>query len=204
MTATGYHTIVQLLTHNLRLITDSQVAKLRGVPVKIARQGLRREEQSGYIKLDDVHLHPPLPLDVPLVEWNPESESMATDWDAIAWKAQSRWNMPPVRALVASATKKGQQLTGGPLGGRPLRLLEISHDATLTEVFLRQPLETRRHWIPEDALTEFGTGEKRPDAVLRLDDQDIFVELAGKAYSAEKLRSIHKSFASRGCQYRIY
>jgi hypothetical protein len=60
-------------------------------------------------------------------------------------------------------------------------------------------------WVPEDALSGFGAGEKKPDAVLRIQgEKDVLIELAGKAYSAKRLKAIHQSFASRECPYRIY
>lgn len=201
----GYTTVVEMLTHNVRVLADSQVAKLRDLPVKIARQGLRRLERSGLVTLETCAIHPPLQLPEPLVDWIPGTTDKPPPFDAIAWQAESRWTKPLVRAVVVCATRKAQRLTGGTLGSRRIRPLELSHDITLSEIFLGLQTadpETARRWVPEDALKDFGPAEKRPDAVLRDGTTETLIELCGKAYSAKKLRAIHAAFSTR--RYRIY
>lgn len=205
---TRYLDIGLVLTHHLRLLTAEQIGRNwfahTVAPTKIALQFLRREERRGLLKLEHAMIHPPLNLQEPILDWRPES-STEPNWQTLAWKVQSRWNQHPVRAVVVSATSKARNLTGGPIGGRPTRPLEISHDATLAEIFLQL---RRTHslaattWIPEDALTDFGHGKKKPDALITIAEQEVLLELAGKAYSPKRLADIHAAHRHR--PYRMY
>jgi transposase len=201
----GYEEILHLLTHKVRLMADSQVAQMRGVSIKVARQGMQRLEERGLLELQTAMIHPPLHITGPLVDWRPDACSPEPDWQALSWQTESRWKKSPVRALIAWATKKGRQYTGGPIGGRPPRQLEISHDISVTELYLQfhntNP-EAAASWIPEDALTEFRSGQKIPDAVICENGEKIILELAGKYYSAKRLSAIGAAH-SHSC-YRIY
>lgn len=205
--APTYNDCLSWLTRNIRALSDGQIARVRGVSPAIVRQGFRRLERRGLVSLSQGFIQIPNAIGEPLYEWRPNADTLKPDWDSLSYKAQSRWNVPPLRALVASATKQAMELTGGRIGGRPSRPLEMSHDLTLTQLFLRmlaQDPEVANHWFPEDALTGLSAGEKRPDALLRTIGKDVFIELAGKAYSAKKLEAIHTDFARRGVHHRIY
>jgi hypothetical protein len=164
---------------------------------------LRRLERRGLLKLEHAMVHPPLCLEEPLFEW--QTETLEPDWERLAWMAQSRWNKDPVLSVIVSATAEAKKLTGGPIGGRPIRQTEISHDVTLAQLWLRfrktEPI-VAPSWIPEDALSGFEPNQKRPDALITVAGNEIVLELAGKAYSAKRLAAIHAAYRHR--HYRLY
>lgn len=205
---THYRDIIHALTHYCRIMTAEQIANYwfdhTVSPVKIALQFLRRQEHQGLLRLEHAMVHPPLELREPILDWQP-STSTEPNWQSVAWRVQSRWNRHPVRAVIVSATNHARHLSGGPIGGRPVRQTEISHDVTLAQLWihLRQTdPETASHWTPEDAFTVSGPGHKKPDAVFGSGDSAIVIELGGKAYSAKRLAAIHAAHRHR--HYRLY
>jgi hypothetical protein len=205
MTAT-YFDIVHTLTHHCPVLTAEQIGRYwhphTVAPEKIALQLLRRQARKGLLKLDHSMIHPPLKIHEPLIDWRP-GISIEPQWESVAWKVQSRWNQNPVRAVIVSATKEARTLTGGPLCGRPTRPLELSHDVTLAEIFLslrQRDAKAASHWLPDDVLTGYGEGDKKPDAVIGHGDAGIVIELGGKAYSAKRLNAIHDAHRHRHYQ----
>jgi len=202
---TTYSDCMTWLTHNFRVLSDVQAAHVRGVSPSVVRQTFRRLERSGLVTLSQQLVQCPSGLGDPLYEWKPDAPPAEPNWDALCWKNESRWNTRPRRVLVASATKKAMQQYGGYLGGRPERQLETQHDLAVTQLFLSlREQNPELDWTPEDALTGFAAGDKKPDAVLCEAGQEVFIELVGRSYSARKLRSIHKDFATRGKPYRMH
>jgi hypothetical protein len=204
---TKYPEILQALTHHCRLMTAQQIAQQwfghTVAPTKIALQLLRRLERRRLLDLEHAMVHPPLRVETPIFEW--PGETHEPDWERLAWAAQSRWNKEPRLSVIASATPVAQKLIGGPIGGRPIRQTEISHDVTLAQLWLslRNTEPTvAASWIPEDALSGFGPNQKKPDALITVADNEIVIELAGKAYSAKRLAAIHAAYRHR--HYRLY
>lgn len=205
---TRYRDIIHTLTHHCRLLTAEQIATHWFAhtvsPVKITLQFLRRQERQGLLRLEHTMVHPPLELCEPLVHWQPEMAE-EPNWQSVAWRVQSRWNQCPVRSVIVSATHRARIHSGGPIGGRPIRQTEMSHDVSLAELWLRfrtiDPT-VASSWIPEDALSGIAPNGKKPDGLITVAGNEIAVELAGKAYSAKRLAAIHAAHRHR--HYRLY
>jgi hypothetical protein len=166
-------------------------------PEIIAQQWARRQARAGLLTLQYIAVHPELKLHEPLLEFHPGDP--LPNFDALAWQVQSRWKLPPEMTLVATATKKARQFTGGVIGGRPIRHREVTHDVHVASVYLRlreTDCELSKRWMPEDAVYATNAHEFRtkvPDAVLT-GKEPLIVEFAGK-YSARKLRSLHAEYS---------
>ena len=195
--------VLEILTQKVRVLTDNQVSRVSfqhtKQPAVVSRQWLRRQEKAGMLSLHELMTHPEIDVSKPLLDFHPGSPT--PDFDALAWQAQSRWTSVPKQTLVATATKKAKQLTAGPVGGRPIRAREATHDIHCSAVYLHfrqhQP-ELAKRWLPEDAVSHLD-GNKVPDAIIT-GDEPIIVEFAG-AYAAQKMRGIHAEFCNRRYQF---
>jgi hypothetical protein len=195
--------VLECLTSKIRLLTTGQIARTwfahTEKPTVIAAQYVRRLQVTGLITISRTMAHPEQELTEPILDWQPGSDE--PNFDRLSWKACSRWSEHPVRTTVITATEKARSHTGGPIGGRPIRPLELNHDIGVSTVFLniqaRDP-ELARLWVHEDALARearHNDRENLPDAQL----DGLVIEFAG-AYSAKKLRAVHEHFSKRPYQ----
>lgn len=195
--------LLHCLTWSVRVLTLGQVAHKwfghTAEPIVIAGQYARRFARTGMISITKTIAHPELQLKEPLLDWRPGDDQ--PNFDRLSWKATSRWNQHPTRTTVITATTKARCHTGGPIGGRPIRPLELQHDIGVSTVFLnlqaRDP-ELARHWVHEDTLARdarHNDRENLPDARIGA----LVVEFAG-AYSANKLRSVHERYSNDSYQ----
>jgi hypothetical protein len=205
---TDYRDIIHALTHHCRIMSAEQIAAHWFAhtvsPVKIALQFLRRQKHQGILRLEHAMIHPPLELELPIIDWHPGISSVP-NFHAVAWQVQSRWNRTLVRGVIVSATHEARYLSGGVIGGRPIRKTEISHDITLAQLWLRlrrTDPEVARQWMPEDALLDQRPSGKIPDALIGNHNSQVAIELGGKAYSAKRLSAIHDAHRHR--RYQLY
>lgn len=87
------------------------------------------------------------------------------------------------------ATATAQALTGGPIGKRAIRPIELAHDllaAQLFEKFWRELPAVATSWRPEDELVQnsyqtWNTLARQliPDAVITDGGEEIAVEIVG-------------------------
>jgi len=152
------------------------------------------------ISLCEMMTHPEIDVSEPLLDFHPGDP--VPDFDALAWRTQSRWTSPPELTLIATASKKAKQLAGGIIGGRPIRTREVTHDVHCSSLylhFLEHHPELADRWLPEDAISHLD-GRKVPDAII-MGNQPVIIEFAG-AYSAMKMRVIHAHFCNQ--RYQLF
>ena len=193
-------TLLVALTHQVPVMTPDMVARLlwpgnsHAAPMarRLIRRLIARRELARYLVLA-----PPLPdLTRPLFSW--ALDEPAPDFDALSYRARSRWNAPPRTIAVLVATKLATKFYGGKPG--KVDPLSIGHDLITSEVFVRQDEATRLHWVGEAVYAPERVGDdgrllKCPDALL-VKDRTVYhcVESAG-AYSKEHIRSFFYDFA---------
>jgi hypothetical protein len=142
---------------------------------------------------------PEITFQAPLLDWRPGAPTPS--FDRTAWQAETRLARPPETTLVVTATASGQALTGGPIGKRALRPIELAHDllaAQLFEKFWRELPAVAASWRPEDELVQDSyqtcntlADQLVPDAVVTDSGEEIAIEIVGR-YSAKKLRMLHE------------
>lgn len=193
-----------VLTNKVRILTLSQVARLSFDHVKhprtSARQWLKRQANEDLVTLHEMMIHPEIDVTVPLLDYQPGNPT--PDFEAIAWRAQSRWQDPVRPTLIAAATRKAKLRRGGLVGGRPIRIREATHDVHCASVYLslrNSNEELAERWMPEDALPH-SDGDRLPDAIIT-GEEPIVIDFVG-AYAAKKLRQFHNEFQSM--RYRFY
>ncbi len=185
-----------LLSEKLRVLTAEQVAiswfQHTKHPLRSAMSCLRNMADRNEIQLDTAMLHPEIDLTEPLLDWIPGGDE--PDFGRLAWRAKSRFTKPPRRTCLI--------LPGSRLGAvgklRRLRATETQHDVMVASILLnfsRNDSTVIDRWSHEDLIrTRFGTGEKRPDAILLEGNTEVFIECAG-CYPKSKLKAVHQAFA---------
>lgn len=191
--------LLKILTHDVRMISSVQICQLS--PEALDHRGAGRlvaqMASSGFITRRVAMVHPPLHLAGPAYEYI--SGNWLPDFDKLAYLVQERWRAWSQKTYIVSATPKAAALTGGPLPARRFaRDADLAHDLTCTQIFLDH-YESRSdcEWVPEDALPveEWPrTDAVVPDALVRSAQGEVVLELAGRSYSAKRLRAIHDAF----------
>lgn len=197
-----YDEIPHILTHNVAQLTDQQIARTwfnhTDQPRKFALQYLRRLEKGGMVQVESVMSRKELPLDAPLLRWNPCDEAPVPDFAKLAYQVQRRWDKAYVESVnLVRATKEARQLLGGPLRARRrIRTAEITHNIHLSAAFLRirhtHP-DLAQRFVAEDGLPTRGLG-KVADALMQTDDGPVVIEFAG-SYNQYRLADIHRTFS---------
>jgi hypothetical protein len=150
----------------------------------------------------------------PVVVWKPGQPE--PEFGAIAWRLQSRWQMPPRRTTVYVATQKAANQVGGRSRGTIKHDLQATHDLGVAQVYLQlltaNPIAAEK-WVGEDVLRLTRRRQKLPDAVIastpdgrsvRSDhDISLVVEFGG-AYDASRVRHFHRDCAARKLPYEIW
>lgn len=203
--------LVELLTTKVRLLSLEQVTDLcflhTKTPRVIARKHLRRMEKKGLLNTVSAMTLKEFPVEKPLLDWHPGDG--LPDFGHLSWLAEKRLATPLVSTLVVQATRVAQAKTLGPIGGRPPRSQEITHDLLVASVFqhLWKDAPGLAHtWRPEDALLqdlvmEAGnfTDAVIPDAVVRDGGDEIAIDVVGR-YSPKKLATLHEVYGNKRYQ----
>jgi len=189
---------LDVLTHELRLMSVAQIGRRwfahADSPRRAAAEWLRRKARRGMVECWTMTLYPELAIEEPLCEWRRGMRE--PDFGAIAWRAASRWREAPVATVVAQATYKARALTGGFIGGRPIRQSEANHDHHVAAVYLALEKASDRNlcWKSEDELKAIGrsyAGGLLPDA---FDAATLTaIDFIG-SYSSRKLARMHRAF----------
>lgn len=115
---------------------------------------------------------------------------------------------PPIATPAVIATKAAGNRFGGK-GGRFPRPTEQTHDLHMAGVFLyfrqRDPKAVKT-WESEELIRRRQrerSGEKLPDAMIRLKNRNRIIEFGG-AYGKEKLIEFHEYCRKRGLAYEIW
>lgn len=196
--------LLVVLTHFVRCLNLNQVARLlpNGKNVnRAAHELVTRLIRQGLVEVRTVMVHPPLRLTRPMYVCASWTEP--PDFDALAYQAQSRWQLSPERTIVVRATPRAAAITGGPLPVRRLeRDTELAHDLTLSEIYLEHYYcRNDAMWIPEDALLAESWPRRDghvPDAAIRSPVGERVLELAGRSYSARRLAEVDRAFCDGG------
>lgn len=193
----GGRRIVDLLTRQARVLTVQQIAMTWfGANEARARVAVFELEQQALLSRRCVLARPTLILDGPLVQWLPGDE--LPDFGAVAYRLRRRWREAVEPTEIVVATREAKRRLGGFCGGRWPRQSEISHDVSLSEVYLWYRTfkpEEAECWVPEAQIyaERWGMGERLPDALIRGRDGGIerVVEFGG-SYRKQKLQAFHR------------
>jgi hypothetical protein len=202
--------ILLALTHKIRLITPTQVARTWWTATASGLSSARRElsalKAAGFLRQSRVIAHPEIELAEPVATWTPGDPE--PNPDRIAYRLQSRWTEPSRSAVVFFASRQAANHFGG-AGGTLHRLHQVGHDLHLAAVYLRlhqvDPT-TAAAWISEDRLPRpERPGEKLPDAVLKDPAGRIYrvIEFGG-AYDARRVSKFHTFCAAHGYPYELW
>lgn len=205
--------LVELLTTKVRLLSLEQITGLcflhAKAPRVIARKHLRRMEEKGLVKRMSVMTLKEFHLEKPLLDWRPGDG--LPDFGHISWLAEKRLSTPLCSTLVVQATKTAQAKTLGPIGSRPTRSQEITHDLMVSNVLITLMNGSpgiAASWIPEDALFkelvwEHGDFSEAtiPDAIILDGSDEIAIDVVGR-YSPQKLAAIHDAYCDKRYQLR--
>lgn len=201
--------IVTTMTRYVRILTRGQIARFwfkeSSNPEVAAAKRLRVLEEIGLLVSRVLPCRPELVLTSPACCWSPgDSEPPLR---RLARELARRWTSMAVPTALFVATRRAAQLFGGNAGREP-RPSEISHDVTLSGIYLRH-LETDRDaagsWISEAGLSKLGYGKRTrlPDAMIERHGRRVAIELVGE-YSLEKLVSFHAFCEEEELAYELW
>ncbi len=203
--------ILHALTHCVRLFSVDQIRRCWWSEISedstVVRDRIRLLARADWVRRARAFARPLPKISEPLFAWQPHKP--VPPFDAIAWKAQSRWAEPPKSISVVVASNKACRR----LLGRQARGLrqgfQTTHDLGVAEVFLRfqqsRP-EFAPLWRGERVIAHLRRRLKVPDAVIAdesLWPPKLVVEFAG-AYSAQRLREFHHFCVKERLQYEIW
>lgn len=197
--------ILTVLTWELRLAKDVQLALKLGLSASQIRRMLRRLRNVGLLHswtTSDLSHE----LAGPLVRF--DRGDCRPDFGAVAWQLQSRWlHTRRARAQVIWASEAATKLVGG-VGGRIRQPLQVQHDLGVAEIWSRRPDEDGLKWISEDIFRRWYVRDARtkvPDALL-INESGQTVKCAieyGGQYSRRRLEAFHRYWSTR-CPYEIW
>jgi hypothetical protein len=201
--------ILDTLSNRVRVVTATQLARTwfgdsaRAIDrVSLRMRGL---EERGLVEHFDVHARGEVMAAEALVTWEPGD--VAANFDAVSYQLVKRWTRPATLARLWIATEMGAAVVGGIRGRRP-RLSEVSHDISLTGLYLRQLQKdsvTAKTWLSEAHLRRAGFGDhaRLPDAMVERDGKATVIEFGG-AYSGQKLREFHTFCSEEMLPYELW
>lgn len=202
--------ILDALTIRVRLFSVAQVARTwwseTADPEANARERLKLLDRAGLIHRFTLMSRPELPLEAPVVVWEPGQE--APDLGAASYTLQSRFCAALEKTPCVIATARTAAKFGGH-GGRFPKNAEQTHDVHVAAMFLRyrslKP-DLMKYWISEEVIKRTRPkikGEKLPDAMIRTEDYERVIEFGGE-YDKEKLLAFHDYCAGRALPYEIW
>ena len=194
-----------ILTWELRVASEAQLASGLGVSLTQLRQLVRRLAKQGLVTswrttMLSLELHGPLASHV--------RGSDTPDFASLAWQLRKRWRQAPrIPARVCWATSAATQLVGG-VGGRLRQPLQLDHDLGVAEIWARRLREPDLNWISEDVFRNWflrASRTKVPDALLVAEDRTQIKRVLeyGGQYSAIRLEDFHRYWSSRA-PYEIW
>jgi hypothetical protein len=202
--------ILVALTRKIRLLTLSQVARTWWQETESgllsARRVLDALEEEGLVKSVRVLAHPELPLDGPIVRWQPGDGRPAIG--SVAYRLQTRWTKQIEELHVWCADAKARKQFGGQGNARLKQPLQATHDLHVSTVYVRrlaQAPDEAAAWVSEETLARTRRGRKLPDAAL-VDASGrvtLVIEFGG-AYRAERVALVHEDCERRGIPYELW
>ncbi|MDC0936419.1 hypothetical protein OAS39_09035 [Pirellulales bacterium] len=172
---------------------------------------MRTLANAGYLVMESRLAREELNLTAPTITFSPGDE--LPDFGAAAWKFTTRSkHLGAIPTDIIWATRRTKEELDGPIGGRPPRQSEISHDIGVARIllhYLEHKPEHAAHWQHEDHLRQlYGNTIERgelPDAVIRPEPNGppiLAIEQAGSGYRDYKLVKWHQ--ANCNTNYEIW
>jgi hypothetical protein len=205
------HDILDVLVHQVRLLTVSQLGRTWWSGTKFASKSaqarMRQLEVAGLIEVFSVLAHVEIPLYAPVAVWR--LGEAPPDFGGVAYQLQHRWHRIPVQQTSCVVATSVAATHFGGQGGRRPRESEQTHDIHMSAVYLfhreRDP-GIRQTWVHESAIMENRLkrkGQKLPDALLLRPGGAHAVEFGG-TYSKDKLHAFHSYCQQQQLSYEIW
>lgn len=200
--------IMVTLTQRVRCMSAKQLAAGWWNCSKSGEMAARKTAATlirrGFLLKERVLVDPMLPLDAPLIIWNPREK--APDPKETAALLHARWNADLEARTIYSASWTAARLFGG-YGGGIASILQVTHDLHVAELYLRFKAShgsTSMRWVSEDVRTAL-RGEKVPDAYLLSPSGHIqcVIEFGGK-YTAERVADFHAHCQNNELPYQLW
>jgi hypothetical protein len=202
--------ILLALTKKCRVMTSEQAARSWwGGQVDSqanATRRLRKLVRMGWLLEFMLFSRPLLALREPLVSWNLNND--APSFNALAWKALSRWREPACRLPVFAASPRSLRHFGIPRRRAIKSPFQVTHDLHVTQVFLvyrqRWP-DLASLWVGEDDGSSDDRSGIVPDArLLAPSGQAIRAIEFGGRYRADRLQAFHDGCVQRNLPYEVW
>lgn len=198
--------IVRTLLDKVRLMSEGQVATTwwAGGAAPAARR-LRSLADGGWLLGARMLARPLLPLDVPLVAWEPRDP--APEFGSLSWRAQSRWTSPATFTRIWRAAPLAAARLGGAARRDVKNLCQVTHDLHVAEVylaFLRDSDPRAAMWVGEDAVPPGLIGGFLPDALLLRRGRIARAIEFGGAYPLGRFARFHEHCEFLGIPYTVF
>lgn len=187
--------IITTLTTKVRLMTTDQLAQAWFSSLKRPKESANRAARkltSDGLASKSKAMVAYVDATAPMASWKPDAMPKQA-WETISYANQKRWNIPPLATTILTPTNLARSQFGGVK--RSIRQAEISHDVTVTSVYLSLPTNQKQNWVLEDCLADEFNG-KRPDAVIQV-APPILIDVIGRGYSAAKIENIWNQFSNQ-------
>ena len=197
-----------VLTHSVRVLSLSQMARLWWSDTRWGRQRARQHamscESQGLLHFKRVLSRPIGVLKTPLLIWRLDDDE--PDWVAVSRGLRLRTRKHPVLLPVVFASRLAFDVFATSRV-TPFKLTQMTHDLHVSEVFvcyqlLGLPLDS---WVSEDRLPITFPSDVRPDALL-VDSEGTWqraVEYGG-AYSSARLLALRDCAAKCEVAFELW
>lgn len=196
------------LTQRVRCLAAAQLAAgwwgLSPSGATAARRSAAGLVKRGLLLRERVLIDPMLPLDAPVVSWQPREK--APDAKQIAAQLNARWTRDVRPATVYFASWTAARLFGG-YGGGITTVVHVTHDLHVAELYLRfrqHSASDSLRWVSEDVRTVV-RGAIVPDAYI-LNPSGVVewvIEFGGR-YSAERVAKFHAYCQQHELAYQLW
>ena len=174
--------ILVALVWHLRVLSVEQIARTwwqgQATANRRATDAIKARQQSGWLHVRELISRPTVPLEGPLVCWEPGQR--APDFEDLSRLLHRRARTAARKIMVVSATRKSRQLYGVAGSAQRPKLTQVSHELFVAEVFIRYPSFS----YPSFRVSV----STRVSMRLRLCDERIAGELPGDIYSVSNAR----------------
>lgn len=191
--------ILEILTTKARLATSLQLLEFLNLNLPTVLRILRAMKTQGWLESAKGAFRQP-DLISPILTWQPAQAQ--PNFHSLAHKLDSRWaSTEPTPCHLWWASSLAVEEFGG-VGGQLRQPLQIEHDLTVTEVFLRRGRSA--NWRMEDLFDEDEFGTKIPDAMISDNSGAITVIEIGGQYSASRLEAFHLAMENLNLPYELW
>lgn len=187
-------TILESLSKHVRLLSVGQLGQLVDSDSRAVNRIVGKLIERGFVRLGRASLPVVPEMSRPIYRTNRRCTSDIS-FESLAWQLTKRGRKELEPTMFISITAKGAKKTGGWVL-KP-KMAHLFHDLCMSQVFVnywKSNQNAAESWEPEE-LIAFDRDFRSPTPDAFITSLKRVIEIGGPSYTAERLRTLHETFA---------